>query len=147
MAKYLVRAQYTAEGAKGLMKDGGSSTEAKVAFAFRVCLTRPPSPKETERLTALFEKAKEQYSGDLERFILDLGDATKITAVISHNFTGLELLGLQEIMAQRNIRILDQAEMFWARDGATTAAIPRASFNFRRKKIDGPMAPAPAPAL
>ena len=24
MAKYLVRAQYTAEGAKGLMKDGGS---------------------------------------------------------------------------------------------------------------------------
>lgn len=90
------------------------------------------------------ESIKEQYNGDLEKFILDLGDATKITAVISHNFTGMELLGLQEIMAQRNIRVLDQAEKHWARQGATNVATARESFNFRRQKIDGPMEPAVA---
>jgi hypothetical protein len=85
---------------------------------------------------------KEQYGGDLEKFILDLGDASKITAVISHNFTGLELLGLQAIIAQRNTRVLDQAEKTWARPGATSIAVPQQSFNFRRQKIDGPIEPA-----
>jgi Radical SAM superfamily. len=86
------------------------------------------------------ESIKEQYDGDLERYVADLGDATKITAVISHNFTGLELLGLQEIVAQRNLRVLDQAEKYWGRPGATNVAAPKESFNFRRKKIDGPIA-------
>ena len=90
------------------------------------------------------ESIKAQYDGDLESFILDLGDATKITAVISHNFTGMELLGLQEIVAQRNLRILEQAERYWVQRGVTEAATPRESFNFRRKKIDGPMEPAVA---
>lgn len=85
------------------------------------------------------ESIKEQYNGDLEQYVKDLGDATKITAVISHNFTGLELLGLQEIVAQRNLRILDQAEKYWGRSGSTHLSTPRASFNFRRKKIDGPI--------
>jgi radical SAM superfamily enzyme YgiQ (UPF0313 family) len=86
------------------------------------------------------ESIKAQYDGDLERYVADLGDATKITAVISHNFTGLELLGLQEIVAQRNLRVLDQAEKYWGRPGATNVAAPQESFNFRRKKIDGPIA-------
>lgn len=85
------------------------------------------------------ESIKEQYDGDLEAYVRDLGDATKITAVISHNFTGLELLGLQEIVAQRNLRMLDQAEQHWGRTGETGLAIPKESFNFRRKKLDGPM--------
>jgi anaerobic magnesium-protoporphyrin IX monomethyl ester cyclase len=85
------------------------------------------------------ESIKEQYNGDLEQFVLDLGDATKITAVISHNFTGLELLGLQEIMAQRNLRILDQAEKAFGARAATGIAQPRESFNFRAKKINGPI--------
>lgn len=86
------------------------------------------------------ESIKEQYDGDLERYVIDLGDATKITAVISHNFTGLELLGLQEIVAQKNLRILDQAEKYWERSMAAGIAVPQESFNFRRKKIDGPIA-------
>lgn len=86
------------------------------------------------------ESIKEQYDGDLERYVADLGDATKITAVISHNFTGLELLGLQEIVAQRNLRILEQAEKHWGRPTATDIAKPKESFNFRRKKINGPIA-------
>jgi anaerobic magnesium-protoporphyrin IX monomethyl ester cyclase len=68
-----------------------------------------------------------QY-GDLEKYILDLGDASKITAVISHNFTAMELLGLQEIIAQWNMRLLKQAQV---RGGI----YPKDSFNFRRKKV------------
>lgn len=86
------------------------------------------------------ESITTQYGGDLESYVADLGDATKITAVISHNFTGLELLGLQEIVAQRNLRILDQAEKHWGRSHRPSLAIPRESFNFRAKKINGPMA-------
>lgn len=86
------------------------------------------------------ESINEQYRGDLESYVADLGDATKITAVISHNFTGLELLGLQEIVAQRNLRILDQAEKHWGRSKVTSLATPRESFNFRPKKTNGPIA-------
>ena len=35
MAKYLVRASYTAEGAKGLMKDGGSKRMAALETALK----------------------------------------------------------------------------------------------------------------
>ena len=91
------------------------------------------------------ESIRSQYNGNLEDYVKDLGDATKITAVISHNFTGLELLGLQEIVAQKNLRMLDQAEKYWGRTERPQIAVPQSSFNFKRKKIDGPMEPAPAP--
>jgi radical SAM superfamily enzyme YgiQ (UPF0313 family) len=86
------------------------------------------------------ESIIEQYNGDLEQYIKELGDASKITGIISHNFTGLELLGLQEIVAQRNLRLLEQAEKHWGRVGAQPVAVPRSSFNFRRKKIEAPVA-------
>ena len=41
---------------------------------------------------------EEQYDGDLEAFVLDLGDATKVTATISHNFNAVELVDLREMM-------------------------------------------------
>lgn len=81
-----------------------------------------------------------QYNGDLEAYISDLGDAQKITGVISHNFSAMELLGLQEIVAQRNLRLLDLAEKDHAGARSKAVAVPEASFNFRRKKIDGPIA-------
>ena len=52
----------------------------------------------------------EQYEGDLEKYVLDLGDATKITATIAHNFSPVELLGLQQVVASRDLRLLDQSE-------------------------------------
>lgn len=84
---------------------------------------------------------KRQYDGNLERYILDLGDATKITATISHNFTGMELLGLQEIVAHRDLRLLDLAEAAWSkRPGLVTRSD---SFNFRPSRAAGPIeAPA-----
>lgn len=44
----------------------------------------------------------EQYDGDLEAFLMDLGDATSITAVISKHFNAVELLGLRELMVNRD---------------------------------------------
>lgn len=83
------------------------------------------------------EDIARQYAGNLEAYILDLGDATKITGTISHNFTGMELLGLQEIVAKRDLRLLDLAERSWNKRPAITAAKP--SFNFRAKRHNGPI--------
>ena len=82
----------------------------------------------------------EQYAGNLEAYILDLGDATKITATISRNFTGMELLGLQEIVARRDLRLLDLAEKEWCPRTLTT---PREAFNFRPKRAPGPIESIP----
>jgi len=54
-----------------------------------------------------------QYGGDLEAFILDLGDATKITAVISKKFNAVELYGLREIMVNRDFKRLGEYEDLW----------------------------------
>jgi anaerobic magnesium-protoporphyrin IX monomethyl ester cyclase len=55
----------------------------------------------------------EQYDGDLEAFVLDLGDATKITAVISANFNAVELLGLRELMVARDFKRIREYEKVW----------------------------------
>ncbi len=54
-----------------------------------------------------------QYGGDLEAYILDLGDATRITGVISHNFNAVELLGLREAMLAGSTRMIDAYEQVW----------------------------------
>lgn len=51
-----------------------------------------------------------QYGGNLEAFLLDLGDATKITAVISNEFNAVELLGLRELMVNKDIRRIEDYE-------------------------------------
>lgn len=84
----------------------------------------------------------EQYGGNLEAFIEDLGDASKISAVISHKFSAMELLGLQQIIHHKDVRLLDQAEKHWATaDQVThTVAVPRQSFNFQRSTAATPLA-------
>ena len=54
------------------------------------------------------DKILEQYDGNLEEFLLDLGDATKITAVISKNFNAVELLGLRELMVNRDVKRIEE---------------------------------------
>lgn len=87
-----------------------------------------------------------QYDGDLEKFIADLGDASKITAVISHKFSAMELLGLQQIVMTRDLRLLNQAEGHWGKaDEKTVAvAVPQQSFNIVPKKIQAPAEKLPA---
>ena len=62
------------------------------------------------------EKILEQYNGHLEQFILDLGDATKITAVISENFNAVELLGLRELMLTRDKKRIKEYEKIWRKN-------------------------------
>lgn len=54
-----------------------------------------------------------QYDGDLEKYLLDLGDATRITAVISHNFNAVELLGLRELMMGLDYKRIREYEQYW----------------------------------
>lgn len=56
------------------------------------------------------ERILSQYGGNLEAFLLDLGDATKITAVISRKFNAVELLGLRELMVNNDLRRIEEYE-------------------------------------
>jgi anaerobic magnesium-protoporphyrin IX monomethyl ester cyclase len=72
-----------------------------------------------------------QYDGDLEAFLLDLGDATRVTGVISKKFNAVELYGLRELMMHRDVRRIDAYEAEWNRLHAhhrpVTPAAPRGS--------------------
>jgi radical SAM superfamily enzyme YgiQ (UPF0313 family) len=65
-----------------------------------------------------------QYGGDLETFLLELGDATKITAVINKKFNAVELYGLRELMVLRDLRRIDEYEREWNRLHAHTTGEP-----------------------
>lgn len=58
------------------------------------------------------DKIISQYGGKLENFLLDLGDATKISAVISKNFSAAELLGLRELMVNGDFERISMHEDF-----------------------------------
>ena len=57
----------------------------------------------------------EQYNGDLEAFLLDVGDATRVTAVISKKFNAVELYGLRELMVLRDLDRIARYEAEWNR--------------------------------
>ncbi len=66
---------------------------------------------------AVYRKSiEEQYDGDLEAFVLDLGDATKVTATISHNFNAVELVGLREMMVNLDYSHINKYEEQWRRN-------------------------------
>ena len=65
-----------------------------------------------------------QYAGDLEAYLLDLGDATRVTGVISHNFNAVELLGLREMMLSLDERRIREYEKIWRSNHAIAAGSP-----------------------
>jgi len=77
----------------------------------------------SEWYTVYKERILEQYGGDLEAFICDLEDATKITANICENFNTVELMGIRELMVQFNYRKLAEFERQWWRQH-DSAALP-----------------------
>lgn len=64
----------------------------------------------SEWFTVYRQKILEQYGGDLEGYLLDLGDATRITAVICQNFNAVELLGLREMMVNFDYKHIREYE-------------------------------------
>lgn len=81
----------------------------------------------------------EQYNGDLESFLLDLGDATKITAVISANFTAVELLGIRELMIARDYKRIKQHEELWWRTRGAPQFPEARRLNMPFPNLTGPM--------
>jgi anaerobic magnesium-protoporphyrin IX monomethyl ester cyclase len=69
----------------------------------------------TEWYTTYKDRILEQWGGDLEAFLLDLGDATRITANICKKFSTVELYGLRELMVLRDVRAIAQFEAEWNR--------------------------------
>lgn len=67
----------------------------------------------SEWFTVYRDEIEAQYDGDLETFLLDLGDASSISAVISRNFNAAELIGLRDLMMTFNYRLIDLFEQEW----------------------------------
>jgi Protein of unknown function (DUF1553) len=49
------------------VKEGGKSPTERAAYAFRLCLVRPPKPEELSRLVKLFEDARESLKDDTRK--------------------------------------------------------------------------------
>ena len=70
----------------------------------------------SEWFTVNRQNITEQYGGDLEQFILEVGDASTISAVISKNFNAVELVGLREIMMAKDYKRIDEYEKIWRKN-------------------------------
>ncbi|MBF0323925.1 MAG: cobalamin-dependent protein [Alphaproteobacteria bacterium] len=78
----------------------------------------------SEWFTVYRDTILEQYDGDLEAFIADLGDASKISAVISHNFNAVELMGLREAMLAKDHRSINAYERIWRKNHGIPDSAP-----------------------
>ena len=90
-----------------------------------------------------------QYNGNLENYVLDLGDATKITATICKNFTSIELIGLQQIIANKDLRNLELSEKYTSKRMKSSAALfeENPSWNFDPVKEKTPISYGSSPIL
>lgn len=59
------------------------------------------------------QSGEADYLKALDAFMRDIGDATKITAVISEYFTAAELLGLRELMVSHDVKRIRDYEKVW----------------------------------
>jgi radical SAM superfamily enzyme YgiQ (UPF0313 family) len=95
----------------------------------------------SEWFTVYRKSIEEQYGGDLEAFILALGDATTITGVISHNFNAVELLGLREMMLAKDHRKIDEYERIWRKNHGIPVGAPSTLYKAPAELEDGGTAP------
>jgi anaerobic magnesium-protoporphyrin IX monomethyl ester cyclase len=95
----------------------------------------------SEWFTVYRKSIEEQYGGDLEAFILDLGDATRISAVISHNFNAVELLGLREMMINWDYRRIDEYEKIWRKNHNSPDGAPSTLYKPSKQPEEGEAAP------
>jgi hypothetical protein len=100
------------EAAQGLARrivgDGTGTTEARAAFAFRACLTRPPTADETSRIVQLYHDALDQYERDPKQAdamaTKPLGPAAKdadVRELAAWTVVSNVLLNLDESLAKR----------------------------------------------
>jgi hypothetical protein len=69
--------------ARRILVEGGVDTRARASYGFRLCLQRPPSAQEADRLIALHDQARARFAATPEqalRFATDpIGAAPKHT--------------------------------------------------------------------
>jgi anaerobic magnesium-protoporphyrin IX monomethyl ester cyclase len=78
----------------------------------------------SEWFTVYRQRILDQYNGDLEAFIFDLGDASKISAVISENFNAVELIALRDLMTSFDYKRIDEYEKIWRRNHDIGEGVP-----------------------
>jgi hypothetical protein len=100
----------------------------------------------SEWFTVYRKNIEKQYGGNLESFVLDLGDATRITAVLSHNFNAVELLGLREMMLQFDYRRINEYEQLWRQHHSIPDGAPSTLFKAPEYKTQVPIPIASATA-
>ena len=97
----------------------------------------------SEWFTVYRKQIEEQYKGqgkkhglhdDLEAFILDLGDATRVSAVLSKNFNAVELIGLREMMVHRQYDKIDAYEKEWRKKHKIPDNHPSTLFGLEENK-------------
>jgi radical SAM superfamily enzyme YgiQ (UPF0313 family) len=77
---------------------------------------------------------------DLEAYIYDLGDASRVSGVISKNFNAVELVGLREMMLHRQYDKIDQYEKEWRmrhniKDGEPSTLIKDKISKFKKIQV------------
>jgi hypothetical protein len=94
--------------ARRIVKEGGASADSRVAFAFRACLTRPPTPEESSRLMQLYEQSRQQYEASPAQAeamaTKPLGPAPKdadVRELAAWTVVSNVLLNLDEALAKR----------------------------------------------
>ena len=99
----------------------------------------------SEWFTVYRKQIEEQYKGqgkqkgltdDLEAYIVDLGDASRISAVISKNFNAVELIGLREMMLHRQYDKIDAYEKEWRKKHKISEGQPSTLCQTRNSKKD-----------
>ena len=91
-----------------MVREGGDSIEARVAYGFRLCLARPPREVELKRLVELHGKALERYSKDAklaQQMATDpigpLPAGAQAPDMAAWTVVGNVLLNLDEVFAKR----------------------------------------------
>ncbi len=100
------------EAAQGLARRmaalGAVTDRQRAAYGFRVCLTRPPSPRELDRLVALYHDTLARYRTDHDRAVAlaseprgPLPDGYDPAELAAWTVVGNVLLNLDEFLTKR----------------------------------------------
>jgi cytochrome c553 len=94
--------------ARRILAGGGRSTRERASYGFRLCLTRPPSPREAGLLAALFERARQRLAANPVKATAlatrPLGPAPKgmnVVDLAAWTVVANVLLNLDETIAKR----------------------------------------------
>ena len=94
--------------AQRMMKEGGSTEETRLIAGFRLLLTRPPSPAELKVLQAAYERARTDFTKDMEaaKLLLAVGsagyDATlNLAELAAYTTVASTLLNLDEAVTKQ----------------------------------------------